>query len=104
MRVWKAFIGFIRSNKPDKISLTKSISDKRGFKAAIVVSYKSGLSKSILWGFGLDLAKSVFRDFYKGLLNICPSSPQVFSQKGVWKTYCSSLVARILMRIFPGIA
>jgi len=65
----------------------KSIFDKRGFNAALVVSYKSGLSKTLLWAFGLDLEKPVFRDFYRGLLNICPSSPQVFSQKGAWKTY-----------------
>jgi len=80
---WKAFTEFIRSTRPDKIddevvlSFMKSIFDKKGFAPATVATYKSGLSKPLLWAFGLDLAKPVFQDFYKGLLNIRPSRPQV---------------------------
>jgi len=78
---WTAFTSFIRTTKPlvidDDIILhfMKSLFDKRGFASATVATYKSGLAKPLLWAFGLDLAKPVFHDFYRALVNLRPSKP-----------------------------
>jgi len=45
-----------------------------------VATYKSALSKPLLWPFDLDLAKSVFQNFFKGLLNLHPTRPQALTE------------------------
>jgi len=79
LTIRKSFTEFMRKSKPVKMtvkvvwSFMRFLFERRTFSLATVATYKSALLKPLLWALGLDLAKTIFHDFYRGLLNMRPS-------------------------------
>lgn len=92
--VWKAFTEFLRSLKLDRMSdeivlcFMRDLFERKRFSPATVSTYKSTLSKILLWAFDLDLAKPFFRTSIRAFSTSSPPD-RILPLNGVWKRSCS---------------